>query len=252
MSKQLQVQASGEPMTSEELFRRDIGSILYLTREEEQALIEQARAGDENACHDLVLSCLPYVKKVAEKYATLCAACGRKRIEYLDLVQIGCLTVLECLNKALAHPNPCGYLRRAAFGEIVKYCGKHASLITSPSERGGKLLPIQDVESLDAPLPGNEYGTLSDIIPECSDQRPPDLEYTVLYKAIETLPAKQQEVIVHHYGIECAPEDLFTLSCRWREVQGKPFKNSANEAYRVHTQALAAMRKKLMLVTVCA
>src|SRR5712692_281986 len=115
MWKPSQTALYGEILSNEERYHCDIDGIPCPTFEEEQGLIKRARAGDTDAREALVLSCLGYVKTVARKYAVICAAWGKKRIEYLDLVQVGNLTLLECFDKAIVHPCPYGYLKRAAW-----------------------------------------------------------------------------------------------------------------------------------------
>jgi hypothetical protein len=236
----------GEILGNEERYHQDIADLPSPTLEEEQVLIEQARAGDRDARDALLLSCLGYIKTVARKYAVICAACGNKRIEYLDLVQVGNLTLLECFDKAIVHPCPYGYLKRAAAGGIIKYCQKHASLITSPSERGGTILPMVPVASLDVPAFSQEgESTVGDLLAAPSPTSTDGKDFSVLYRVLERLTRKQHDVIVRHYGIDCAPVDLFTLSCEMRRVAGKPFKESANAAYSLHRSAVVKLRKQL-------
>ena len=246
MKKLSQTALYSEILSNEERYHQDVAAIACPTGEEELSLIQRARAGDADARETLVLSCLRYAKTVARKYVAMCAACRKKRIEYLDLVQVGNLALLECFDKAIVHPNPYGYLKRAASGEIVKYCLKHASLITSPSERGGTILPMVEVESLDAPFPHVEGLTLGETVAAPSETQVGERrDFSPLHRTLETLTSKQHEVIVKHYGIECAPRDLFTISCEMRQAEGKPFKDSANVAYSIHTFALRALRRKL-------
>ncbi len=236
----------GPVLTNEEQYQKDTAGLPRLTPDEERAVIAQARTGNPLARETLVFNCVDYVKTVARKYAAICAASGRKRIEYLDLVQIGNMTVLERLDKALAHPNPIGYLKKTASGEIIKHCCKHASLITTPQERGGTFLSIVDVTSTDAPLPStDERLTLADVVAAPVITEPPVKEYRLLYHAIRKLTPKQCMVILRHYGLEGAPEDLFTISCSIRQEQGQPYKDSANAAYSIHKSALVALRKQI-------
>lgn len=239
----------GDILTIEQAYSQDVGDVPRLTFQEEETLIDQARAGDVEARDAVIRSLLTYVIHVAQKYATICRESGRPRVEYLDLVQVGNLTLLECLEKALAHACPVGYLKRASSGEIVKHCMKHGSLITSPSKRGGDILPIKDVDSIDMPVRTSgdtpERLTLAETLIAPEKQEKQERDYTALHEALDILTEKQKYIIVRHYGIECAPEDLFTLSCALREAAGKPFKDSANEAYSAHRGAITKLEKHL-------
>ena len=253
MKQPSQVALYGELLTVEQQYHSDIAALPRLTLEEEKCLIERSMLGNTDAREQIILSCLGYVRAVARKYRVICAANGRNLVEYLDLIQIGNLTLVECLDKALEHPNPFGYLKRAASGEIVKYCMKHGSSITSPSERGGKILPMKDVASLEKPLiPGEENFTLASTLEVPPTSTQDEKDYTTLYSVIETLTPKQRDAITRHYGLGCASEDLFTISCAIREAEGKPFKDSANEAYSAHKAGLKALQKRLEQALVCA
>jgi RNA polymerase sigma factor (sigma-70 family) len=247
-AKPSQTALYGELLTNEEAYSKDVGEHPRLSDEEEERLVAQARLGNKQARETLILDALSYVMKVAHKYARICGAHGRWRVEYLDLVQVGNVTLVECMDKALAHACPAGYLRRAALGEIVKYCMKHGSPIASPSQRGGHILPMKEVESLDKPLgPGNEEDahTLADLLVATEPEKRSERDFSTLYQALAGLTEKQRYVVTHHYGLDGAPQDLFTLSCEMRAQAGKPFKDSANEAYDVCERALNRLRDLL-------
>ncbi len=253
MKQPSQIELYGELLTVEQQYHHDIADIPRMTMEEEERLIVRARSGDTDAKEHIILSCLGYVQAVARKYTVMCAANGRHLVEYLDLIQVGNLTLVKCSDKALDHPSPFGYLKRAASGEIVKYCMKHGTSITCPSERGGKILPMKDVSSLEQPLtPETQELTLADTLEAPPVVAQEEKDYTMLYSTLETLTPKQRDVIVRHYGLGCASEDLFTISCAIRHADGKPFKDSANEAYGPHKRALTTLQKQLEHALVCA
>jgi len=253
MKKPSQIELYGELLTVEQQYHDDIAELPRLTMEEEKFVIERAMLGNTDARKQMILNCLDYVRAVARNYRVICAANGRNLVEYLDLIQIGNLTLVECLDKALEHPNPFGYLKRAASGEIVKYCMKHGSSITSPSERGGKILSMKDVASLEKPLiPEKEELTLASTLEAPLKPAQDEKDYTMLYSNVEMLTPKQRDAITRHYGLGCASEDLFTISCAMREADGKPFKDSANEAYSAHKAGLIALQKRLEKALECA
>ncbi|GER88384.1 hypothetical protein KDW_25460 [Dictyobacter vulcani] len=246
----------GPILTNEEQYRRDVANLIdenfsgteRLSLDQEKILIQRARVADSLARSELIEYCLSSVTWMARKYAEICHCNGRRRVEYLDLVQIGNLTLVECLDKALAHTNPIGYLKRAALGEIVKHCMRHGSLITSPQERGGKVLPMMQVDSYDVLLvnhSGSEGTYLRDLLEVPNEAPRSERDFTPLYAALDTLTPGQREVIKRHYGVDCAAEDLFTISCSMRAAQGKPFNRNANDAYSAHKGGIASLGRKL-------
>lgn len=62
------IKSSGGYERSLETYLRDIGRISLLTREQEYALAERIREGDEEAAHDLVRANLRFVVTVAKQY----------------------------------------------------------------------------------------------------------------------------------------------------------------------------------------
>jgi RNA polymerase sigma factor (sigma-70 family) len=256
-AKPSQTALYGELLTNEEAYSKDVGELPRLSREEQNALVAKALLGDIQAREALILSIVPYVMAVARKYATICTHANRKRIEYLDLVQIGNLALLECLDRALAHQNPIGYLKVAAAGEIIEYCQKYSSLIASYRKRDKSYARPIDLDSLDTPVRcSNEEEadcTLADtlVAPEPVPE-PPERDYSALYQAVATLTEKQRYVVEHHYGMNCPPQTLHSVSCKLRAQAGKPYKETANEAYSTHRGAIVKLAKILREMSVCA
>ena len=108
--------------TIEELYRSEVRQLPRLTAEDEQELVRRARAGDADARSDLITSCLNYVGFMAARYKYYV-----NHDDYLDLVGIGNLAVVEHLDRSLLRDNPCAYLRG-----VVKY--HSASLLPHPRE----------------------------------------------------------------------------------------------------------------------
>jgi DNA-directed RNA polymerase specialized sigma24 family protein len=249
---------TGNPvLTMEGQFHADLTFVSsLLPQEEEVSVVERARQGETEARDALLLMQLPYVRVVARKYAAISSESGHHRLEYLDLIQVGSLALVEHLDQALEHPNPCGYLCRCAAGAIIRYCRKYASLVVTLQGPKGHYLPTFETESLDAPRmtgDGEEY-TLAAVLASTDDldQEPAqERDYTPLYRSLDDLSDACSFVVKRHYGFRCAPESLVSVSNALREYQGKPAKavtHSANDAYRYHARALTQLRERLASV----
>jgi DNA-directed RNA polymerase sigma subunit (sigma70/sigma32) len=190
-------------LSSVEQYRSEVLRLPNLTRSEESELVRRARNGNKQAKEALLQSCLRYVSVVASRYT-----CYVPHEEYLDLVSIGNLAVVECLEKALSVANPVAYLNGVARLAIRSYCYKHSQLIT---QQRGK--PFVWVDSLEAPL-GEGKGCLADQLsaPVREPQKQP-ADFALLYEAISALTPKQREVVLRHFGLGGdAPESIATLS----------------------------------------
>lgn len=133
----------------------ELAQLPELTRGEEAALVRRARVGDNQARRELVESCLEYVMRIAPRYAE------RAGLDLLDVVQAGNLALVQYLDAALAAPNPCAHLRKAARGIIINYCREYTSIIRTPRTKGTRAI---HVKSLDAPLYDDDEVTLADLI----------------------------------------------------------------------------------------
>ena len=192
-------------LTSVEQYRSEVLRLPRLTQSQECDLVSRARAGDELAKGALIESCLQYVASIAWRYARYL-----RHDDYLDLVGVGNLAIVECVEKALAVNNPAAYLRGVAKLAMKLYCFKHAGLIT----RGPRQDRVQ-VGSLDAPY-GESDACYADVLPAPtpeSEQEQPN--YEMLYQAINSLTEKQRYVILRHLGLDGnASESLGTISYR--------------------------------------
>lgn len=112
-------------LTSVEQYRSEVLRLPSLTRSEESELVRRARNGNKQAKEALLQSCLRYVASVAYRYT-----CYVQHDDYLDLVSVGNLALVECLEKALTVDNPVAYLHRVAKLAVKVYCCKHSGLIT--------------------------------------------------------------------------------------------------------------------------
>src|SRR5260370_35246138 len=87
--------------TTKELYRREVRSLPRLTRAEEQELVRRARRGDADARTALIQSCLNYAGFMAAWHARYVL-----HDEYLDLVVIGNVAVVENVDEELTREKP--------------------------------------------------------------------------------------------------------------------------------------------------
>ncbi len=219
-------------LSSVEQYRSEVLQLPRLTRSQEAELVCRAQQGDKQAKDELIQSCLRYVSLIASRYV-----CYVQHEEYLDLVSIGNLAVVECLEKALTVANPVAYLYGVARLAIKSYCYKHSQLITQVR---GK--PMVWVDSLEAPI-GNSQQCLADRlsapVPE-AQQQPAD--FTALYEAISTLTAKQRYVVLRYFGLDGdAPESMAALSQRLCSTNANGM--LARNRYNL---AISSLRRKLL------
>jgi DNA-directed RNA polymerase specialized sigma24 family protein len=213
-------------LTSEQQYRSATRQLPRLSPEEEQEIIRRAKNGDAEAREQVITSCLTYVEFIAKRYERYL-----HHDDYLDLVGIGSLAVVENLERALLKDNPGGWLRSRAKYAIIHYCFTRANLIVRPDH---KAQPVYTT-SLDQPIYSN---TLSDTKAPVMVADHPD--YSCLYEALEQLPRHYQAVLISHYGLfDSQPESLYALSRRMKaNVKG-------SAAYLTEYRALRLLRKYL-------
>jgi hypothetical protein len=187
------------PLTALSLYFREINDIALLSHEREKELALRARAGDEAAKCELIESCMHYVAKVAETfYQTM----PRGRDEYLDLVSVGHLALVERFDRALQTENPSAYLRGIAKQHIWAHCVYSSWLITLP-ERKNYIGQSPDVCSLNAHV-GNTDQIYQDIVAAQTDvvtERPSEF-FEALHRGIESaLTPTEREIVVRYYGL---------------------------------------------------
>ncbi len=121
-------------LTSLEQYRSEVLRLPRLTASEERDLEQRVRHGDEQARQQLIESSLQYVASVAWRYV-----CYVRQDDYLDLVSVGNMAVVEGIAKALTATRPGAYLRGIARHAIRRYCLARSSLIAKqrrlPPER---------------------------------------------------------------------------------------------------------------------
>lgn len=219
-------------LTSLQQYRSEVRSLPRLTDSEERELEQRARRGNEQARTQLIESSLRYVASVAWRYA-----CYMQHDDYLDLVSLGNVAVVESIEKALTVEKPSAYLRGAAKHAIQRYCFTHSSLITR--QRGQDAVAVW---SLDAALRGGS-GSLGEVLaaPTREDQPGPGRSSSRwLSSALAGLTRKQRYVIMRHFGLDGkAPESIASIS---RRLSGNPKVTLARNRFN---QAIRRLRRQL-------
>ena len=192
------------------------------TPEQERALIEQARAG-EDVRDQIILSLQRRIHALAWKLVSP----TEEQEEHRDLVQSANLALLKWFDTALSRPDPYRYLLRVARSAMFDFF-RGSKEAYSQRER----IPVV---SLDEPF--REDGAfLADLLSTEQEVSRISLlrEATdaLLHQAIAALPEKQRLVIERHYGFGQAPQSLNAL------------KQGTSSKYH-HSKALATLRTAL-------
>jgi len=195
---------SGDVLTIEQQYHQDIAPFhpQFASREHlhayERMLVARARCGDQQARHEMILSCQRWISLFAARYGTyIRALTASPRIEYLDLIGTANVVLAEKLDQALETDHPFAFLLRSAYGSIRHYCKRFESIILTPLQEQ----PI-DADSLDAPRFDGEEALWPDILAAPSPWEADVLEqYAPLYQAIEALAPQQREVITRLFGV---------------------------------------------------
>lgn len=120
-------------------------------------------ASQEREADALLLEALPTIQRRAT-YLAWVYGWASPRIEADDLAQVGYLAAWEVLKQDRQFlGNPVAYVVVVAKNAMRRYCGRHASLITSPYKHRGYQPPLA-VLSLDAPLSPGAAFTLLDVL----------------------------------------------------------------------------------------
>ncbi len=228
----------GDVLTNEQQYRKETTNIVVLNHEQRKALLARAAQHDPSARTAIIESCLPIVASIARKHILLTGT----SVEYLDLVQIGNLTLVESYEQALSKEEPFAYLIGCARFALYKYCSYHTTSITTPKTRG--LQPYQIV-SLDAPFSEENDNTLLDILPEkAPGTERSDLDYTEpLQQAVATLPQRERLIVEHYYGLgEIAPKAFGDINRLLSPEH--PQKGNANY---YHSRAMIKLRQSITL-----
>jgi DNA-directed RNA polymerase specialized sigma24 family protein len=191
-----------------------------LTSEQERALIERARAG-EDVRDQIILSLQRRVQALATKYAR-----PEEHEEFSDLVNSANVALLKGYAQALSSPNPYAYFLHTARTTMIDYFWGYGE--DTQRER----VPVL---SLDTPC-GEDGASLTDLLStgQTLEHTTPleEATYAFLRQAVASLPKNQRVVIERHYGFEQAPQSLNAL------------KQVTSSKYH-HRKALTTLRQAL-------
>jgi RNA polymerase sigma factor (sigma-70 family) len=205
--------------TSYALFRYDVlnqPKVNMWPKEQQDALIEQARAGDQEARELLLCSCLSFIFYRAWRYKD-----ELRHDDPMDLVSIGNVAMLEALDKALYADNPIKYLISQGAYAIAHYVFHDSPMIKRDKHRN----IVTPVTSLDAELGQtdltyNDVLGMIDVVDLSSDvEDTQDKKYAALYQALDRLTEKQRYVVTRHLGLDDAPIPLAEVG---REMAIRP------------------------------
>jgi RNA polymerase sigma factor (sigma-70 family) len=207
-------------LTAQALYQVETKRLPALSEAEEHELVIRARAGDEQAKAELIVSCLRYVWNKSYEYFQVRRPA---HTDQLDLAQIANLAMCQGFERALAKPNPAAYLRGIAKRAMSQYCTYSAPLIQKPTRTLAELkkiaMPVVTT-SLDEPAYRDTPTMLLKIdilevsMPptESIDDEPSRTEvrtarWKLLHQAIQTLTPRQREMLIRGYGLYGHPAE---------------------------------------------
>ena len=197
-------------LSASALYHAETARLPRLTREQSRTLAQQARQGDEEARHALIVACMDYILLQAHNISST------RHPNQIDLAAVGNLKMVECLDKALLADAPVAYLLTVALREMQWYCLYHAPLIQRPAFSLKELAqadpsPAQ-IESLDAPVSrggGRQREMIAAPTPALeTDEQPP--RFAPLYDAVQRLSPTHRSRIIRHYGLFGQPAESLT------------------------------------------
>ena len=222
-------------LTSVEQYRFEMYQIPRLTPQEEAAIMVRAKAHDPEAKEALILCCLRYVAHIATHYAHYA-----KHDEYLDIVGVGNLAVMETLENALTKRDPKGFLFMTAKWTMISYCFYRSSLMPRWNNKREAIdcISLDDSEPWERSL----YETLAaePISPVAYEVAAHD--YERLYQAIQLLSDKLRQVILRHYGLDGKPQESLTAISYQLSPNPK-----GTIAFLRHRRALVALQRILTM-----
>jgi DNA-directed RNA polymerase specialized sigma24 family protein len=193
-----------ETATSEQAYRHTMSASRRSDdREQEEQLVELARRGGKEERNNLLLYLQPYLERFARRLAF-----DQSSLDYEDLTQEGCVTILARMDQALAPEteSAIGYLLKSAYCAIRKYAQHIYHPIATPVD----MVPFP-VLSLDAPFSDEDDCTLLDtledttfsVVPQQGDRD----DAAALDTALRALKTHERTLVVRHFGLYLnAPE----------------------------------------------
>lgn len=232
-------------LSSEQYYRQALAGLEEPTHEQEQALLQRVRQGDLLARDQLVTTVfLSYVHYWA---CRLLRYCRSHRLEYLDLIQVGNLTVVERLAEALDKENPIGWLRAMARYAMLAYCARYSSLVVTPLTHWKQPLAV---DSLDVAIQAEEGVWYADVLASpatCETGEDHASAFPQLYEALELLSNEQREVIYQYYGLGDQPRISTLRAVQTSTEDGTSM--STGYAMTAHRKILRRLRTILQAPT---
>jgi DNA-directed RNA polymerase specialized sigma24 family protein len=139
--------------------------VVQRDRAEEARIIAAARAGNQAARADLIGLCQARAWSRAVSLAGFYRVLRGVVLDPQDIAQEAMLRAWLRLDKALAAPNPVGYLLRALEGAMLTFCREQQNAIRVPAPAQSRGRRPVEVVSLDAPMSGYDRVTLADLLP---------------------------------------------------------------------------------------
>ncbi|HET8843992.1 MAG TPA: hypothetical protein VFN35_21180 [Ktedonobacteraceae bacterium] len=199
------------------LYCAEIARLPLLSRQEQPIWVHQARQGDQDARHRLILNCLHWgMIKAFGIYQER----RPSHIDVLDLMEEANLAMLEQVGKALEARDPVAYLMAIATQAMCVYCTYHAPLIQRPEwfsridlQALNKVLPAPDWldETLDLEAPALDL--------EGGEQQEHRyrVHFRAFYAALWRLPEHHRSLLIRLYGLCGQPtETPSELAQHWQ------------------------------------
>ena len=196
-------------LSAEALLHETLAQILPFDHPDWPQVVEQARVGDVQARHALILSSLSFVSPLARWCARLAS-----HTEFLEFYQVATVAMLEQMETAFAKAEqPDKYLYGVARRAMLNHLDGHDPLITTPTGE----YPWR-CDSLDCPIGAKtDAPTFADLLPAQPSappvevQPPSDLQQAVA-SLFSQLDESYQQVLRLRYGL--SKEDQRELSAQ--------------------------------------
>ncbi len=183
------------------LYEVEVQRIPYLTPDERDAYIAEARLGSQEARNQLITDCLHYTLYKAD-------VTYRDRTpphsDVMDLIGHAHVTLLEVFPKALMAEKPIKYLLSMAAVEMRLYCTYDDPLI-----RRSRTKPFS------ADHPHTVTIEAAQLVVDTASEPMAEAEYRLVYGAVHELTEQRRDILIAVYGLFGQPtssiEDIAAL-----------------------------------------
>lgn len=194
-----------ESLTAKAQYRRELMHISRRSWDEQRALEEAAKSGDEEAKEQLIYEALHHIDYVAFNLSQT----YQYTDDYLDLTQIGNLAAIENLDRSLSKAEPIGYLCGVARWAMVSYLSFHSRLIELPHASREELqkLQVPQAVSLETLTETEMESLFAELHLEPAEKPGFDTLYGPLHDAVQSLADVQRSTLIRHLGLYGNPEE---------------------------------------------